>query len=734
MYQVPRVAAVMGLLAAVFVIGSGVHADMIWFDGSREAGNTPPGKLLTENLNYYGESVFTGVDYTLGSDAQSYASKSKKPKPTPARPLLDGNPGSGISGTGPLVVVFDFTRNCTFSEMDVCSQSGKVGIKIEAADEPDQWRTIYEQKLADSPGGVLHRIKLAEKPQGRYVQLTVEAQGETKLDEFMAWGDAEVTAENPEASNPVMQTMTKIGWCDFSIPGIDKMGIVFNEFNDWQMRNQPLSKIPVVWSQVPTWDQITTRPILPEKDKINKPVSMVVARNMTECAAVAMTCTTWPKELVTEVRLSGFRSAKDGRPAPNIKGKLRVMGAIPSAIFGVVLGPLFEADNMLGLGAMKHYLTNGDSIHDFPKIKLNAMTSAVMWLSVTTDGAQPGFYEADLSCSTPGVQPMKIKVEVVDVTLPDTYSWIISYSNSTNPMFPFNYDDRNDREVEYRHDIGLNVYHYFPERGSVQEAARKYKDSTFLIYCMPGDYVSKNPKDYTEADKKTLADAARNAVAHAKSLGLDYSQYYLELGDEPGREALVSYEAICKIMHEADPNVRIYANPTSEQFGDWYDKHIQVSCPFFKTAAYDAKSEAKFHGKRWVNGYYYVATNSAKGERTDLCERYRRFAWESIIRGWNGWGFYAYYRPEGDGWNDFDVKNDKGQASPDFEMVYPGPRGPVPTRQSEAVREGKEDYRLMSLLRSKGLNKEADAIVKAYKQGVPCSELRLRALRAAAKK
>jgi len=59
-----------------------------------------------------------------------------------------------------------------------------------------------------------------------------------------------------------------------------------------------------------------------------------------------------------------------------------------------------------------------------------------------------------------------------------------------------------------------------------------------------------------------------------------------------------------------------------------------------------------------------------------------------------------------------------------------GPQGPVPTRQSGAVREGWEDYCLLTLLRQQGKQKELEAILKAYTDGRPISDLRLAALRA----
>jgi hypothetical protein len=65
-------------------------------------------------------------------------------------------------------------------------------------------------------------------------------------------------------------------------------------------------------------------------------------------------------------------------------------------------------------------------------------------------------------------------------------------------------------------------------------------------------------------------------------------------------------------------------------------------------------------------------------------------------------------------------------------MVYPGPKGPVATRQSEAVREGYEDYCLLTLLQRRGKTRELSTLLAEYESGAEPSELRLKALELAA--
>lgn len=731
MQHVTEAVKALGLLAAILIVTSAAYADLIWWDGSRETGNTPPGKLLSDNGGYYGDCVMTGVDYAVGPDAQTYKRQTRKPKPVPATgQLLDGNPTSGVTAKGPIVTVFDFKRNCSFSEINVCTQSRKVGIKIEAAITPDQWKTIFERQMADSPDAAMHRIKLADNPQGQYVRLTVDAGGETRLDEFIVWGDAEVTKDNPEATDPIFKNPTVQSYCSYSIPGIEKTGIVFAEHRDWLKTIGKFAEVPAVWSQVSTWDSISHNVLLPAANEINKPLGFTMARNETESSALALTSTTFPKEIELDIKLSEFKNAKTGKAAPSVKGHLRIAGAVPSSIYGVVLGPLFEADNMPGLSVLQRYVTNADSIHGFPKVKLPRMSLAVVWLSVTTDGAEPGIYEATLGY--PGGKDVKVRAEVLNVTLPDVLTYVQSYSYDTK-QFPFVYDDRIEREVAYRQSIGLNAYYGLPEPGSLQDIARKRgKNVMFQVYALPGKYHGADPATFTPEDVKAVEESATNFVKRAKSMGLDYNDYCYELWDEPDPAGCRKMAGVCEIIHRVEPKLQIYCNPTtSDVGGDWYAKHIGVSYPYYKACIDSTEGDKQFNAPRLVKGYYKIVTHSSRGERSAYIELYRREAWDALVRGWNGWGFFAYYRPSNDPWNDLD--GDSVDGASDFSMVYPGPRGPIPTRPAEAVREGWEDFRLMTLLQEKGLKKDFGAIVKDYEKGVPMTELRLRALNAAAR-
>jgi hypothetical protein len=722
------------LLFAILLAQSAAHA-LVWLDGTKTAETAAPGKLLSDNGSYWGDCVLTGMEYAYDSAPDKAADPAAKGATGLGRVLVDGvaegNGSCAVTSSKPIAIIFDFKRLCTFTEFDLDTPTHKIGVKLECQDWGSDWKTIYTSALADSPDTRLHRLKLPDKPKGRRLRLTITSAGDTSLDEIWAWGDAEVTPQNPEAIRPVISALPGGTYRTFSVPGIERTAINDGKFKKWVDSLGDLAKLPAVWSKVPTWDFITSGPIVPTPADINPEVSLVAARNETECAALALSSTSAGDTFKTEVTLGQFKRS-NGSPAPNIKAKLAVMGAVPSAVYEVQLSPLFEQGNILGASLMKRYVTNADMISDFPKLTLPPTTSAILWVSVTTDGAEPGVYESTLTCT--GCADVKVKLEVVDVTLPHTPSWFNTYSTSTR-MFPFQPDDRGQREADYKASLGISVYEGWPGPGTRPAVMNPPQ---YHLYGVPGKYM-RATKDLTDDDKAAISQHVRGLIQKAKELGLSYDQWYVEFFDEPNDDGLKTIEAYAKIVKGIDPKVRIYCNPVAMPQGDWYNKLIDISDPYSHVGLGGPEMKTLFSSPRSVNAFYKLLANCSKFEGSGQLARFRGLPWEAMSRGWNGWAFYSYYAPTGDPWDDFDGGSSPG-AEPDWSVIYPGPTGAIASRASEALREGYEDWCLINLLKSTGKQAVADAIVAKFipvdgggdrKNAAPLESLRLEALKAA---
>lgn len=752
----PRRLSQSRLLPAVAVCAAlavPARAELIWWDGTRDESPAPPGKLLSDNDRYWGELILTGVEYTYETEPTNPRDVWRNDPEKFGRRLLDGMPSGnwwvpvGVS-RGPLVVVFDFKRHCVFHEVGIVTRGGQMAVKLEVrGDERAPWQTVHEQHREDSPEDMFQRFPLPERPEGRYLRLSAEAEGITWLSEVLAWGDAQVSDETPEAYRPIVPEPIATEIAFSSIPGIEKTAFSDAQHWDWQRDIGDHVRQPAVWSQVPAWDSISDRPLLPRPDEIIRDVRIVMARNETEHAALALTNTSceMPRDLT--VTLSEFRRVGGG-PAPELETNVRVAGAIGSRHYGVNLGPLFAGDNLLPPGLMQRYLTNGAGILDFPRLTLSPAGSAVLWLTVTTRDAAPGRYEARLGVR--GGPPVIVRVEALDVTLPEPFVWLQTWSRVTS-MFPFVYADRNRREVDYKQSLGVTVWNGWPTEGSVPGLAREGGRTLHHIWGI-GDYGHQlyagriDPEALTEEDAQKIAEMIRGHVDQARELGLGYDDWYVELTDEPGKRNSPAFGALAALIRRADPNVRIYSNPcfwvgggvmddddVYEALSPWYREMVDISVPLYLLLRDRPRSFELFDAPRFVRAFYTVSTQSAKSERAPQVELYRRQAWDAFGRGWNGWGFYSYYAPRGNPWSDFDADWYTGEDRPDYLMVYPGPRGPIPTRQSEAVRQGWEDYRLLTLLREKGMEDELNALLAAYEAEEAMETLRLRALRAAAR-
>ena len=750
-----------GIVALVTMLTADlVQAGRIWFDGSKDDGNAPPGKLLSDNPGYWGDGVLTGVDYTYetlpGSPADGTDGN--------VRGLLDGSPAvaAGLPAGKPLVVVFDFKRSCTWSEWDVVTATRKVAITLDVRETTEgPWTTAFRREVEAAPDRELQRLELPARPAGRYARLTLESPAAVQLNEVLAWGDSAV--EEKENFSPVAQGQYPVGVAYPTVTGISKSAASDRECSNWVQSLPPeLRQQHAVWAPVPTWAAISNRPVLPPADGLNQPLRIVLAQNETEAVALALKNTLVDSPRPVAVSLGSFVAA-DGAAVPGLAVTLGVFGTLGDRAFGNNLGPIFAADNLLGKSLLRRYLLNGEEIGDFPRLTLAPSGAVILWLTVTTRGTAPGLYRGSLQAT--GVDPLAVEVEVLDVTLPLSPALVGTYSANRTAMFPFEYSDRTARDYAYALDSGISEWEYSDlVRDLARERGMKVMYNLGLLipfWSDPDtDYVGMIWQGRWGKESDLPADAAervagkvRRVVEKAKALGLSYDEWFGSTGDEPGEKNIGAVAAMCRLIKQADPKVNVYVNPCywtgwdsnggvaddatlsrglrgeTEAAVGWYRKYVDISMPLALLLRDRPEALQELAAPRRVNSFYMVSGHLGRSEEASEVELYRRMAWDSFALGFNGWSFYAWYSPRANPWNHFDRD---GREPSDYQIVYPGPRGVIPTRQSEALREGWEDWRLLNLLRDQHLDAALQEALRGYRAGRPLAELRLQALRAAA--
>lgn len=688
----------------------------------------PQGALLTDNPGYFGKSVHTGVTYeypaapnnppdVLGSDKAKFGNR-----------LLDGQQTGdwytpvGMNGK-PLTVIFDFHQIITLHEIAISQYRSEnlrlAEVEVKSNDN-DSWSKVL---LVDNSKGSLHLLKLPESIKARWVRLTLQsASNITWISQVWMWGNANPVAQ--KNANGILPEMMNVTPDDGTILSAEALA-------KWRWRSGFIRN-GVTWQIAPIWQMLKKDPLkstfLPGKEALQKNIQISATRTEGESAGVFLINASESATDVT-VHLGNFT----GKSTFKGKSTLYVAGAIWTKRWGQTLRPLFSSENKLGGGQMEKYLTNGSVIKDFPTLHLPPHGTALLWITVNTDNADPGDYIATLKA---GENNIPIHLKVLSVTLPQPDSWVRFWGNKpASSRNLWSSDEELQKEITYQQSMGANVWSGWPEKGSYQEVARQLAkerglQNYFIIGISPeirdAGYLGKlDPAKFDEEFKQKVKTEIQQMVQTAQQLGLNYKDWSVELWDEPNSKNMPAWTAIAKLIREADPRVRIYMNPLfwtrqgDNRYGfatdagqvnslkNWYNELVDISMPILgqvNSKEYP-QANAKFynHLPRAVRGYY-IHPNPG-----------RMLSWEAAMRDFNGWGFYAYYVPSKDAWNDFDSP---AYAGFDYEIVYPGPAGFVPTIESESMRESWDDYRLLTLLKQQGKTAEVTDILRQYQSGV----------------
>lgn len=704
-----------------------------WYNGVKAP--MPQGALLTNNPGYWGEMIPTGVTYSYAEEPNNPADILKRDAGKFGNRLLDGQPGGdwhspvGINFK-PLVVDFDFHQPVTINQIAVAEYK-KQDLKlaeVEVKGEGLEWRKVYSVTASKGP---LHHLTLPQPVQARVVRLRLQSDANTTyVSQVWMWGEA-VPVAGQKSQNGFFPEMQEYPEYKNAVPG-DGTVLSPADFARWR-ESTGFRANEVTWQTAANWNTQRKDPLrgqfLPGKSSLRQPVQITATRREGESAALFLiNATGQPQERTVE--LSAFHDDR-GRAATGIKQQIYVAGAIWTRRWGHTLRPLFSAENKLGGALMEKYLTNGSVIKDFPRLHLPPRGTALLWITVETENTVPGTYTATLN---DGKNAIPVQLKVLPQTLPEPEVWLRFWGNSpASTRNLWSTDEAIRSEVAYLHTLGATVWQTWPEEGSFagmarEAAARQGKRNFYVIGVNPlirdAGYTGKlDPEKFDDAFKKQVRDETLQMVAKAQSLGLSYDDWSVELWDEPTPRNMKSWAAVAKLIKEADPQVLIYMNPLfwtregtnpagfvndarqMEMLGDWYNELVDISVPILgqtNRTKYPVTNQKFYsHEPRRVRAYF---THPNPG---------RMLSWDAFVRDYNGWGSYAYYAPRRDAWNDFDDREF------DYQIVYPGPNGFIPTIESESMRESWDDYRLLTLLKQQGKTAALAELKGFYENGVP---------------
>lgn len=198
--------------------------------------------------------------------------------------------------------------------------------------------------------------------------------------------------------------------------------------------------------------------------------------------------------------------------------------------------------------------------------------------------------------------------------------------------------------------------------------------------------------------RKAYVAYVRAWAGHMKALGLTNEDWALYPYDEPSSpftETTLNLVEVAKLTREADPNVQIYADPTSGTTMTsikMLEGLIDIWCPSSELLERLADEMLPVIREKGKAVWFYDAAGHAKTLSTLGIYRWRFWhAWNMGFTG-AGWWVYAYRTDQWKGWN---------ELADFYCTVYPGRNAIVPSKRWEAAREGVQDYGLLALLQTR---------------------------------
>ena len=182
----------------------------------------------------------------------------------------------------------------------------------------------------------------------------------------------------------------------------------------------------------------------------------------------------------------------------------------------------------------------------------------------------------------------------------------------------------------------------------------------------------------------------RALVPEFNARGIGYDRLYINLRDEPAEKDIDYLERLAKVIRRADPNLKIYNNfhyALSKQSIMRLANAIDVIAPELEMMTPDKMKILHESGKEiWM---YHVQNRSYPAHKIRDCFRMLK---RENVTGYSYWCFFDR-NPE---WEP------KGAQS--YSVVYDGDSAEwTPSKRSEAIRMGLEDYTLLTILQERNL-------------------------------
>ncbi len=334
-----------------------------------------------------------------------------------------------------------------------------------------------------------------------------------------------------------------------------------------------------------------------------------------------------------------------------------------------------------------------------------------LWLNVSTHGLPAGQYQLTWPVRTldarADTRTLAVSLDVSPARCPAKSRFLACYWTGWGAASPLTIPDMNEHLVTIWQGIPLPAAKADDKGQIVGEIdwsthdafVKQIKQPEILFYGNSEVPAPEFPEGVTVSDELKLTGQrayAKRLVAHLAELGFGYKDFMFYPEDEPGLKGeITTYLEHARRNKLIDPNIQNYANPwecTIDMLREMWDV-TDVWQPGMEVLQYlgpEAVEVMHRGGKR-------IATYTPPGGPRTLRPLgfYRSQSWLALHWGIEGGGWYAYQ-----------VSDLFTASEPGYGGVHVDELGYVTSRRWEAMRDGIEDFNIVSDLRDLAKQKE----------------------------
>lgn len=378
---------------------------------------------------------------------------------------------------------------------------------------------------------------------------------------------------------------------------------------------------------------------------------------------------------------------------------------ISKSISYFIVEPILAADEQIVYDPLQPIVMGGEMI-------LPSQRAAYLWLRFDLHKIPVGEQSGEMilrSPDKPNQINIPLRIKVSGLTLSKNLPYAVNWGYSKD--MPIWRDKAAALADNLNHNINVAVVHsskiplpdtelnWSPQKADILlREISFYKNMTkLLLFLNLGDGKGPESLSHLSSNSHYQKDIFQKWVLRLatllKSAGVPKSLWALYPVDEPRDKDLEYLRILAEWVKEVDPNILIYANPTSNKpiVHDLVDldNFVDIWQPHYQCAVANSAFFSNLKKEWWI---YQNPPSPAKSASPWLY--YRLLSWKAWQMGASGVGFWSYSDTgKSSSWDDLDGER------PDWSVVYEGkgldPK-PLSSRRWEAFREGTEDYQLLA--------------------------------------